>query len=220
MTCAEFQKVLPYIIETGGNAEEEQHLRECHVCSDLVNDLRYIAEQAKLLVPMEEPPPKVWDGIRGSLEREGLVRPARARGRLLGSQSWGAIPWVAGLALLILVAFGAFVYQRARVEQLKAETTSPTATAENGDRDGLATRSNLRTVSTDQDDEQILQQVSASQPAMTSSFRDNLKQVNASIADAKKAVQEKPDDADTRQALIRAYQQKAMLYEMATRSLQ
>ncbi len=55
MTCAEFQKVLPYIIETGGNADEEQHLRECPVCSDLVADLRYIAEQAKLLVPMEQP---------------------------------------------------------------------------------------------------------------------------------------------------------------------
>ena len=50
MNCAEFQKVLPYIIETGGNTDEEQHLRECRVCSDLVQDLRYIADQTKLLV--------------------------------------------------------------------------------------------------------------------------------------------------------------------------
>jgi len=28
MTCAEFQKVLPYIIETGGSADQEKHLRE------------------------------------------------------------------------------------------------------------------------------------------------------------------------------------------------
>ena len=92
MTCAEFQKVLPYIIETGGNAEEDQHLRACPVCSDLVQDLKYIAEQAKLLVPMEDPAPHVWDGIRGSLEREGMIKPARARGRLLGP-----IPWIGAL---------------------------------------------------------------------------------------------------------------------------
>ena len=44
------------------------------MCSDLVNDLRYIAEVAKLLVPMEDPDPRVWDGIQQSLEREGMVK--------------------------------------------------------------------------------------------------------------------------------------------------
>jgi hypothetical protein len=85
MNCAEFQKVLPYNIETGGNTEEEEHLSSCAVCSDLVQDLRYIAEQAKLLLPMRDPSPKVWDNIQDSLQREGLVKPARARGRLLRS---------------------------------------------------------------------------------------------------------------------------------------
>jgi hypothetical protein len=212
MTCAEFQKVLPYIIETGGNAEEEQHLRECRVCSDLVADLRYIAEQAKLLVPMEEPSPRVWDGIRGSLEREGLVKPARARGRLLGPQSWGAIPWVAAVALLILIAFAAFVYQRGRMEQRRAEADSRSAPQ--------PARGEVRGLPIDQDDEQVLQQVSSARPAVASGFRENLKQVNAAIADSKKAVEQDPGDAEARQALIRAYQQKAMMYEMATRSLQ
>ena len=71
MTCAEFQKVLPYIIDGGGSEEEQQHLETCPVCSDLVADLRYIAECAKLLVPMEDPSPRVWEGIQKSLEREG-----------------------------------------------------------------------------------------------------------------------------------------------------
>lgn len=77
MTCAEFQSVLPFIIEEGGNAEQEEHLKTCQVCSDLVADLRYIAEQAKLLVSMEDPSTRVWDGIRRSLEREGLTKPSR-----------------------------------------------------------------------------------------------------------------------------------------------
>ena len=74
MSCAEFQKVLPFIIDSGGNAEEEAHLHSCAVCSDLVADLRYIAEQAKLLAPVDDPDRRVWDGIQRSLEREGLVK--------------------------------------------------------------------------------------------------------------------------------------------------
>lgn len=77
MTCAEFQKVLPYIIDGGGSAEEQEHLQTCHVCSDLVADLRYIADIAKLLVPMEDPSAKVWNGIEKAIEREGLAKPAR-----------------------------------------------------------------------------------------------------------------------------------------------
>jgi hypothetical protein len=74
MTCSEFQRVLPEIIETGGNEQQEAHLDSCAVCSDLVRDLRYIAEVAKLLVPMEDPDPRVWDGIQKSLEKEGLIK--------------------------------------------------------------------------------------------------------------------------------------------------
>jgi hypothetical protein len=77
MTCVEFQKVLPHIIDGGGSKEEQKHLATCHVCSDLAADLHYIAEAGKLLVPMEDPSPRVWNDIQESLEREGLVKPAR-----------------------------------------------------------------------------------------------------------------------------------------------
>lgn len=92
MTCAEFQSVLPFIIESGGNAEEEEHLKTCEVCSDLVADLKYIAEQAKLLVPMQDPNPRVWSSIQKSLQCEGLVKSAVARKGLLGFHA--AIGWI------------------------------------------------------------------------------------------------------------------------------
>jgi len=76
MTCAEFQEVLPYTFESGGgDASEMEHLKTCQICSDLVQDLRYIADQAKLLLPLRDPSPKVWDNIQDTLEREGLIRP-------------------------------------------------------------------------------------------------------------------------------------------------
>lgn len=79
MNCAEFQRELPLIIDAGGSTEQEEHLKSCAVCRDLVNDLRYIAEQAKLLVPMHDPSPRVWDGIERRLKIEGLAKPARVR---------------------------------------------------------------------------------------------------------------------------------------------
>jgi hypothetical protein len=79
MTCGEFQKVLPYIFESGGDLSEQQHLRECKTCSDLVADLKYIVDQAKLLVPMEDPSPRVWHGIQKSLEEDGLIRQSGVR---------------------------------------------------------------------------------------------------------------------------------------------
>lgn len=205
MTCEEFQRVLPYIIETGGNAAEDQHLRGCPICSDLVQDLRYIVEQAKLLVPMEDPSPRVWNGIKQSLEREGMIKPARARGRLLGP-----IPWMAALGAMILVSFGAFLVERGRQQQPGAqlEEEPPVVRAVS-----------LNTIATEQDDDQLLLHLAAARPASSQAYESNLKQVNASIAEAKKTLQQDPDDGDARQSLDRAYGQKAMMYEMATRSL-
>ncbi len=202
MTCAEFQKVLPYIIETGGSAEEEHHLRECPVCSDLVQDLRYIVEQAKLLVPMEEPAPQVWEGIRDSLEREGLVKkPARARGRLLGPQ--GVLPWIAAVAAVVLVVCGIILYRRGEQITTPAATVAQTSTADE-----------------DAQDQQLLTRVAQVRPDMKDTYERNLKQVNASIRESKQAVDQNPSDDDARAALQRAYEQKAMVYDLASLSLQ
>ncbi len=214
MTCAEFQKALPYIIETGGNAEEEQHLRECPVCSDLVEDLRYIAEQAKLLVPMEDPSPRVWDEIKTALEREGMIRPGRARGRLLKSKS--SLPWLGALGAVVLVAFAVFLLQRGEHKEAAAAVAGRQAAVA-----GVPLhRASMEMAPTEEEDQQLLRQVTAMRPDSAASYETSLKQVNASIADSKKSVEQYPDDADARHSLMRAYQQKAMLYELATRSLQ
>ena len=62
--------MLPEFIDTGGTPEQQAHLDSCTVCADLVADLRYIADQAKLLVPMEDPSPRVWNGIEHSLRND------------------------------------------------------------------------------------------------------------------------------------------------------
>lgn len=206
MTCAEFQKVLPYIIESGGNPEQEEHLRSCAVCSDLVADLKYIAEQAKLLLPMEDPHPRVWEGIRAALEREGVAQPVR--GRLLNFPVFAPAPWLAAAAALVLVVAGILVYQRGDQGQMASRQTKEAA----------VTRGVLRTASSF-DDQQLLSELSEHNPALRATYEENLRKVNASISDARQTVEQDPDDEDARDSLVQAYEQKAMLYDMAMRSL-
>src|SRR4051794_26072130 len=75
MSCAEFQAELPGLMDVGSTDKitNHPHLADCDKCSDLVRDLLYIADQAKLLLPMHDPSPRVWEGIKTSLQKEGYV---------------------------------------------------------------------------------------------------------------------------------------------------
>jgi hypothetical protein len=193
MTCAEFQRVLPYIIESGGNAEEEEHLRTCPVCADLVSDLRYIAEQAKLLVPMEDPDPKVWTGIQKSLQRGGL-----AKG---GPLTRSATGWTLGMRMGVLAALALVA-----IALLARHSSEVAETPQN---------SEIATATVDQDDQQLLAQVANREPALRSAYENNLRDVNAYIADAKQRASQHPDDETAKEHLKQAYGQKAVLFEMA-----
>ena len=206
MTCAEFQKVLPDIIDSGGNAAEEEHLRTCQACSGLVNDLRYIADQARLLVPTMDPSPRVWEGIQSSLEREGWVRPVRGTGRspapvVVAPSLWGSAGRFAAFAAVLLIAIGLLTYQG-------LQKANPGTAAS-------ATQTAPVVAALDDDDLLLLQQVTDRAPAVRAAYADSLRSVNAYIADARKAVAQDPADHQARVHLMSACGQKTMLYQMA-----
>lgn len=209
MNCAEFQKVLPYIIETGGSAEEEAHLKSCAVCSDLVQDLRYIAEAAKLLLPMQEPGPRVWNSIQGALEREGMVRPlagtARFRPQTAATAALSRWHWTSGSSLLAFAALLLFAIGVLWLHN-RSRTDVPEVTA---------SLSQPPPAPVDDDDAQMLSAVQKRSPALAATYRDNLDAVNAYIRDAQHTVDQDPRDMGARDHLLRAYDQKALLYKMA-----
>ncbi len=72
--CAEFQARLPQMFGSETDFSKEPHLQGCENCAELVRDLEYIAQQAKLLMPIHDPSPAVWNNIRtviGSQEHNG-----------------------------------------------------------------------------------------------------------------------------------------------------
>ena len=208
MNCQQFQEVLPYIIESGGGGEDEAHLQTCPSCAALVQDLRYIAEQAKLLLPMHDPNPRVWNNIEQSLHREVLLPEGRMSlpGHLTKNstaqaqaKSWTPLGWALALTATILFAVVLINYKpRLPQNQLTAQNSSAEPSQFNSD------------------DRQLMSQLSQQSPEARGAYESSLRDVNAYIADAQQAAQRDPQDATAQELLQDAYEQKEMLYQMAT----
>jgi hypothetical protein len=78
MTCSEFQEALPELFESHADLSGHEHLRTCENCAALVRDLEYIASQARLLLPIHDPSPAVWDNIQQALRGSKPEPPASA----------------------------------------------------------------------------------------------------------------------------------------------
>lgn len=74
MTCADVQRVLPEVIDAGGDLEFEAHLKSCPACSELVNELEWIAAESRELAGTQDPPDRVWVRISNQLRAEGIIR--------------------------------------------------------------------------------------------------------------------------------------------------
>ena len=70
MTCADFQERLPELFEVKADLSADEHLKTCENCAALVRDLEYIAQQAKLLLPIHDPSPGVWNNIKAAIRSE------------------------------------------------------------------------------------------------------------------------------------------------------
>jgi len=81
---------------------------------------------------------------------------------------------------------------------------------------------NLRTVEplSSAEDQQFLSVVSTRAPSMRATYESQLQAVNADIRETQAYVNRNPRDADARQHLMDAYEQKALLYQIALDRIQ
>jgi len=203
MTCEEFERVLR---ELGGShsIEQEPHLKSCSACSDLVSDLNAISQQARLLKGSEEPSPWVWNSIEAALRQEGLIRqPGAEHSRTLAPLLSWKLRWLVPLAAALLVAFGILMHQRGS-GQAPASVTVVTARLQPSNSDVMGS-----------DDQQLLNTVAERTPSMRAAYEANLRSVNAYIRDAEQSAHNDPNDEVAQQYLMNAYEQRAMVYEMA-----
>jgi hypothetical protein len=203
MTCVELRESLTEN-ESGNGSEQRAHLRTCRECSGLLADLSTIAAVAVELQGSVEPSPRVWNSIEIALRQEGLIRPQHAGRSLLpsfGSQ-WGVARWLVPAAAALLVAVGIYV----RPHGAPAVSNVASVSVPSGTSDMAIAGLN---------DDDLLQEIAAQAPAMQAEYSNSLRSVNESIQDAKNSVAADPNDDEARRSLMDAYQQKAMLFELA-----
>lgn len=70
MSCAEFQANLPELIGTGVDASAHPHIQSCALCRALLADLETIAEAARQLLPVVDPPEDLWAHIESAIKSE------------------------------------------------------------------------------------------------------------------------------------------------------
>jgi hypothetical protein len=93
------------------DAEFQLHLQSCPACSELVTELKLIANEAHELAETAEPPARVWVAIANQLRAEGIIHePDAVTGRPMlvppRPRRWHAW-WLAPVAAAI-VAVGAY----------------------------------------------------------------------------------------------------------------
>ena len=203
MTCVELRESLAEN-ESGNSPQQRAHLKGCPDCASLVADLLVIACAAGDLRSVHEPSQRVWKNIEATLRREGLIRPQTAGRSLLPhfESPWAWARWMVPAAATLLVIVGLYLRQ-----------SSPRRIAENPPPNAAVSTSDFQVAGLNDDD--LLQEVSQQSPVLQAQYTDNLRRVNAYIEDAKSAVAANPDDEDARRSLMDAYQEKAMLFELA-----
>jgi hypothetical protein len=74
MTCEEFQAHMPDLIGAGQDLSRHPHVQSCDLCRALLQDLETIAEAARQLFPVEDPPDSVWEQIQSAINKEDTER--------------------------------------------------------------------------------------------------------------------------------------------------
>jgi len=69
-TCQEFQEHLADLIASGEDVSKNPHLQTCANCRALLADLETIAEAARQLFPIAEPPDTLWEHIDSAIRNE------------------------------------------------------------------------------------------------------------------------------------------------------
>jgi len=240
MNCVDLQRSLAGV-EDLSTAEEQAHLKTCAACSTLVAELELIASSALELRATEDPSPRVWNSIAIALRQEGLIRPqairtetkrpfvvskpgsprgvpsdgiaasaAASRSFSSFTAGWGWRGWLVPAAAVLLVAVGFFVNQRSLVHQL-AQHIAPSTTRTPAAANSNPVVPNLAGLN----DDDLMQEIQNQSPELRAQYVDNLRSANEYIRDAQSAVDANPNDEESRRSLLEAYQQKAMLFEMA-----
>jgi hypothetical protein len=181
--------------------DDEDHVHFCPECSVVLGDLNEISAQARLLQASDEPSPRIWNSIEIALRNEGVVHqaPSAKPARLIPPR-W-RLAWVVPAAALAMLILGTALFQRGGVPPQVAVDSSVAPT--------------LADSSLQAEERELVRAVGERAPTLKAGYEADLKVVDAYIFDAEQSAKANPQDEVAQQYLRSAYDQRAMIYEMA-----
>lgn len=214
MRCSKARKLISEYIDDNLKAKQrlllERHLEACPDCQELLKDFQGITEKAKNLDRLT-PSPKPWLNIKAKLEtepQEVLTLPSPRKEWLKSLFYQPQLKYALGSALVVLLIIGAVTlglwFSKGKgivgKEDLNGYTFAKLKEAERHYQ--LAIKAL---------EEAVLAQEGEVDPLTVAVFRKNLEIINSSIISCQQALQEEPDDIETRNYLLVAYTEKVDL---------
>jgi hypothetical protein len=188
---------------SGHALEDADHTGSCPECSMVLADLEAISQEAGLLRASDEPSPRVWNSIEIALRNEGLIRKPGFATRVARSviPRW-RLAWAMPAAAMAVLLLGTVLLQHGGQRQTIADSSFPTLGA-------------VADSPTQVEERELIRVVGERAPALRSSYEADLKVIDAYIQDAEQSAKANPQDEVAQQYLMSAYDQRAMIYEMA-----
>jgi anti-sigma factor RsiW len=209
MQCQTFIAYAPDWLEGQRSLEAETHLQACATCRSYIAELEAIAATAREVeAATPDPPERIWVALCGQLEDEGITQPAEVE-----SAGWVKLwsEWARGVSGLFRRPALAAAYAAVLVAAflMTGGQSSPNLSVSLPDLppNWVSQLHNKL----ESGHVQAAGFVSARNPEVAATYRDNLELVDKFIALCEKTVREQPGNTVARDYLLSAYQQKAEL---------
>ena len=207
MNCEEFERGWQELEDASEVSPHlEKHRQECTACAEMVDDLQTIVQQARQMLPLENPPEAMWRQIRQQLESERVIQgiPQRRFPASVPVMGWWQrlrLPTgmaYAAYAAVFLLALGMVYLQH------NASTNAPVP------QETAVASAKVPSRAEDEAFRQLVDKIPAEKRA---TYVTQFDRVNSTIQQLTTFAQEHPEDPFAQGQLFNAYEHRERLWE-------
>lgn len=217
MNCMEFERQWqelddPSLFSPG----MEEHVRSCAGCAGLVREVNLLRWEARQLVEAEQPPDRVWANVRSELNREGVLREPGARSWLTSVLAFGwlpRLPMSVAYASVFFLALVGVEYVRDQVTPSAAPATASALLPSTADVASEQVAASVASPEPAREEEKVIQRaeqrvIEKAPPERRAVFVRNLQQLDSSVGQLQRFLNEHPDDPLALEQLFIIQQQR------------
>jgi len=197
MNCTEFEREWQELDDPGlFSPALDGHLQACAGCARLVREVNLLRWEARQLVEAEQPPARLWANIQGELSREGVLRVSDSWLNGILTFAWlPRLPMSVAYASVFFLALVGVAYVRDQVTPPSVAVSSAPAVPATADLLGAREQVVASAPAPAREEEKVIQRVIEKvSPDRRAVLVRNWQQVNDSVDESQRFLNEHPDD--------------------------